>query len=257
MRLFFIFFLIGSFSTKAQHTIAFYKPVDTINTVLFQNKTGYYSSNEKGGVVFKMLKIRAQKTGKIEILDVSNSSQNSLVYFNILDVAHWEINLSTIHLKDKGNKTIGQIYGIGSEDIVRLKTQFEDLQLQCSKEVALTHLRENIKANIDIQETTLRQSKNIEINVDASSIEIKNINYSGENTENVILNFPINGAVLSDKGELIYKNKVIKKTIENLKTKKTSVLYFYNSKDAGILIMAKDKKTYELIQNDINQLQNY
>ena len=56
-----------------------------------------------------------------------------LVYFNLFDVAGWDIYTGYAYLMDKDKNSIGRIFGFSSEDLYKLKAQFDALRMLCAK----------------------------------------------------------------------------------------------------------------------------
>ena len=111
--------------------------------------------------------------------------------------------------------------------------------------------------NVDLKIVSLSKFKNINFTIDECDIKIENIDYENSNEESVTVIFPTSGAMLKKNGELLYKTKAIKETIENKITKRITINSYKNSKHIGLLLKLKNKKQYKIIQEKLKELSGY
>lgn len=111
--------------------------------------------------------------------------------------------------------------------------------------------------NAQLQNGRLSNYKNINFTIDACSIEIKTIDYENSKDENITIEFPTSGAILKLNGELYYKNKAIKETIENRITKQVTVHLYKNTKKIGLLLKIENQKKFKIMQEKLNELSSY
>lgn len=111
--------------------------------------------------------------------------------------------------------------------------------------------------NAQLQSGSLSKFKNINFTIDACAIEIKTIDYENSNAENITIEFPTSGAILKENGELYYKNKAIKETIENKITKKITVHFYKNSKKIGLILKLENQEKHKIMQEKLNELSSY
>ena len=111
--------------------------------------------------------------------------------------------------------------------------------------------------NAQLQSGRLSTYKNINFTIDACSIEVKTIDFENSNAENVTIEFPTSGAMLKENGELYYKNKAIKETIDNRITKQITVHLYKNTKKIGLLLKLENKEKHKMIQEKLNELSSY
>ena len=111
--------------------------------------------------------------------------------------------------------------------------------------------------NAQLQSGRLSNYKNINYAIDTCAIEIKTIDYENSKDENVTIEFPTSGAILKENGELYYKNKAIKETIENKITKKNTVNLYNNSKKIGLLLKFDNKEKHNEFQEKLNKISGY
>lgn len=141
-------FLLCAFTSIAQNRYAFYKPVDTINTILAKNPNVFYV--EKGEIIRNIKKIQANINGKIKIMNVIYTEIDTSAITSIpqkevfLDLFKYEtmvIHGSQIHFKDKGNNTYRTIYGFNTKDIQIFKKQLESIKKYCQKNKAIDYIK--------------------------------------------------------------------------------------------------------------------
>ncbi len=111
--------------------------------------------------------------------------------------------------------------------------------------------------NAQLQSGRLSTYKNINFTIEACSIKIKTIDYENSKDENVTIEFPTSGAMLKENGELYYKNRAIKETTENKKTKKITVHLYNNSKKIGLLLKLENREKHKDFQGKLNELSGY
>lgn len=111
--------------------------------------------------------------------------------------------------------------------------------------------------NAQLQSGRLSNYKNINYAIDACFIEIKTIDYENSKYENVTIEFPTSGAILKENGELYYKNKAIKETIENKITKKITVNLYNNSKKIGLLLKLENQEKHKIMQEKLIEISTY
>lgn len=121
----------------------------------------------------------------------------------------------------------------------------------------LTEFRSLFVQNVDLKIESLSKFKNINFTIDECNIKIETIDYENSNEESVTVIFPTSGAKLKKNGELYYKNKVIKETIENKITKLITITSYKNSKYIGLLLKLKNKEQYKKTKEIVKELSRY
>ena len=121
----------------------------------------------------------------------------------------------------------------------------------------LVEFRTLFVQNVDLKIGSLSNSKNINYSIDECAIQIATIDYENSNEEDVKIIFPTSGVKLKKNGELHYKTKAIKETIENKITKLITINLYKNSKDIGLLLKLENKEQYKIMREKIKELSRY
>jgi hypothetical protein len=121
----------------------------------------------------------------------------------------------------------------------------------------LAEFRALFVQNVDLKIESLSNSKNINFSVDECAIKIETIDFENSNEEDVKIVFPTSGAKLKKNGELHYKTKAIKETIENKITKLITINLYNNSKYIGLLLKLENKKQYKIMREKLKELAGY
>ena len=136
------------------------------------------------------------------------------------------------------------------------------LQIQAQNQQSLQNqkleeFRSLFVQNVDLKIGSLSKFKNINFTIDECDIKIETIDYENSNEESVTVIFPTSGAKLKKNGELYYKTKVIKETIENKITKLITITSYKNSKYIGLLLKLENKKQYKITREKLKELSGY
>jgi hypothetical protein len=143
-----LFLLLCAFVSKAQSHYAFYKPVDTINTILSKNPKIFYV--EKGEIIRNIKKIQANQNGKIKIIDPNNIEIDSSeiktpphkeAFIDLFKFDTIIVSGSQINFKDKNNETYRTVYGFNNKDLLIFKKQLETLKTYCQKNKAIDYIK--------------------------------------------------------------------------------------------------------------------
>lgn len=111
--------------------------------------------------------------------------------------------------------------------------------------------------NVKLKIGSLSKFKNINFTIDECVIQIETIDFENTNEEAVKITFPTSGAILKENGELFYKTKAIKETIENKITKLITINLYKNSKYIGLLLKLKNKEQNKIMQKKLKELSSY
>lgn len=130
--------ILGASSANAQQSKSeFHKTVDSINSILRENKLAYYMDTNNNGRYMK--KIHVSQYGKVTVMDSIRADtivpydmcHKLVVTFNLFEIKKWDILFPYTYLKDKNGKTCGRIIGIQKADLFKLKEQFDKLTTLC------------------------------------------------------------------------------------------------------------------------------
>ena len=121
----------------------------------------------------------------------------------------------------------------------------------------LAEFRALFVQNVDLKIESLSKFKNINYSIDECAIKIATMDYENSNEDVVKVIFPTSGAKLKKNGELHYKTKAIKETIENKITKLITINLYKNSKYIGLLLKLKNKEQYKIMREKLKELSRY
>lgn len=171
----FFLFLLLAFTSKAQSHYEFYKPVDTINAILYKNQNIFYV--EKGEIIKNIKKVQANQHGKIRIIDtiyteIDSSEIKTPTYKEtFIDLFKFDtiiVSGSQINFKDKNKKTYRTIYGFDNLDILIFKRQIETLKSSCQKIRAINNIKEyysNLKTGYETPGGFFKLTDNYKVNI--------------------------------------------------------------------------------------------
>jgi hypothetical protein len=167
--------LLLAFTSKAQSHYDFYKPMDTINAILYKNKNIFYVEN--GDIIKNIKKVQANQYGKIRIIDtiyteIDSSEIKTPTYKEaFIDLFKFDtiiVSGSQINFKDKNNKTYRTIYGFDNLDILIFKRQIETLKHSCQKIRVINSIKEyysNLKTGYDTPGGFIKVTDNYKVNI--------------------------------------------------------------------------------------------
>ncbi len=127
-----IYFLLFSMSLFAQYPKSpFYKTLDGINSILYQNRTARFIDTDNN--YFYLRKIKANTKGDIRLIDslTSDYKKNNQLIFNILKIKEFKIDGNKIQLLDQKNQKAGTIINIEIQYIKPIIKQLDALQVLC------------------------------------------------------------------------------------------------------------------------------
>ena len=143
----FSLFLLFALTSKAQSHYEIYKPVDTINSVLYKNRNIYIIDK---GEIIKIKKIQANPNGIISIvnnnkIDIDTTEIRTFVkkepFLDLFEFEKIKIVGSTLEFKSDQNKIYRTIYGFNNKDIVVFKKQLELLQTSYAKDKSIRYIK--------------------------------------------------------------------------------------------------------------------
>ena len=127
-----ICFLLISMSVWAQYPkTPFYKTLDSINSILYQNRTARFI--DKDNNYFYLRKIKANTKGDIRLIDslTSDYKKNNQLIFNLVKVKEFKMDGNKIQLLDKKNQKVGTITNIEIQNFKPIIKQLEALRVLC------------------------------------------------------------------------------------------------------------------------------
>jgi hypothetical protein len=128
----YIYFLLFSMSLLAQYSKSpFYKTLDSINSILYQNRTARFI--DKDNNYFYLRKIKANTKGDIRLIDslTSDYKKNNQLIFNLVKVKEFKMDGNKIQLLDKKNQKVGTITNIEIQNFKPIIKQLEALRVLC------------------------------------------------------------------------------------------------------------------------------
>jgi hypothetical protein len=145
-----IIILLCAFTSKAQSHYEIFKPIDTINAILYKNPTVFFVEN--GEMIRGIKKVQANQYGKIIIVNTSNKEIDTVsiktapkkkVFLDLFKFETIEIFGSQILFKDENNKQYRAFYGFNNKDLLKFKNQIEILKASCTKNWALNYIKDD------------------------------------------------------------------------------------------------------------------
>ena len=127
-----IYFLLFSMSLFAQYPKSpFYKTLDGINSILYQNRTARFIDTDNN--YFYLRKIKANTKGDIRLIDslTSDYKNNNRLIFNILNINKFKIDGNKIQLLDQKNQKAGTIINVEIQYIKPIIKQLDALRVLC------------------------------------------------------------------------------------------------------------------------------
>ena len=109
----------------------FDKTLDSINSILYQNRTARFI--DKDNNYYYLRKIKANKKGAVFLIDslTSDNKKNNLLIFNVLNVKEFKMDGNKIQLLDQKNQKIGTIINIEIQSFKPIIKQLEKLRALC------------------------------------------------------------------------------------------------------------------------------
>lgn len=142
-------FFLCAYVSKAQSHYEFYKPVDTINSILNKNPKVYYV--EKGEIIKNIKQIQANRNGRIIIMDAIyteiDSSEITVippkkVFIDLFKFDTIVVSGSRIYFNNKHKETYRTINGLNNKDILVFKRQIEKLKIACREYKSIHYIKE-------------------------------------------------------------------------------------------------------------------
>lgn len=144
-----LFLILCAFKVQAQSHYEIYKPIDTINSLLYKNRNIYFIDN---GAIIKIKKIQANPNGIISI--INNNSTDVCVdtseiktfakkepFLDLFEIEKIQISGSKLEFKTGQNRTYRTIYGFNNKDILIFKKQIELLQTSYAKDKSIRYIK--------------------------------------------------------------------------------------------------------------------
>jgi hypothetical protein len=109
----------------------FYKTLDSINSILYQNRTARFI--DKDNNYFYLRKIKANTKGDIRLIDslTSDYKKNNQLIFNLVKVKEFKMDGNKIQLLDHKNQKVGTIINIEIQNFKPIIKQLEALRVLC------------------------------------------------------------------------------------------------------------------------------
>ena len=109
----------------------FNKTLDSINSVLYQNRTARFI--DKDNNYFYLRKIKANKKGEIILIDslTSDNKKNNPLIFNLLNIKEFKMDGNKIQLLDQKNQKVGTIINIEIQYIKPIIKELDALRVLC------------------------------------------------------------------------------------------------------------------------------
>jgi hypothetical protein len=123
--------LVPYFVLAQYPKLPFDKTLDSINSILYQNRTARFI--DKDNNYYHLRKIKANKKGAVFLIDslTGDNKMNNLLLFNVLNVLEFKMDGNKIQLLDHKNQKIGTIINIEIQSFKPIKKQLEELQALC------------------------------------------------------------------------------------------------------------------------------
>jgi hypothetical protein len=108
----------------------FDKTLDSINSILYQNRTARFIDKDN---YYYLGKIKANKKGAVFLFDslTSDNKKNNLLLFNVLNVLEFKMDGNKIQLLDHKNQKVGTIINIEIQTFKPIIKQLEELRALC------------------------------------------------------------------------------------------------------------------------------
>lgn len=126
------FLLLVTYFVLAQYPKSpFYKTLDSINSILYQNRIARFIDTDNN--YFYLRKIKANKKGEIILIDSLNSDykKNNRLIFNIFKINEFKMDGNKIQLLDQKNQKAGTIINIEIQYMKPIIKQLDALQVLC------------------------------------------------------------------------------------------------------------------------------
>ena len=120
-----IYFLLFSMSLFAQYPKSpFYKTLDSINSILYQNRTARFIDTDNN--YFYLRKIKANTKRDIRLIDslTSDYKKNNPLIFYLLNIKEFKMDGNKIQLLDQKNQKVGTIINV---EIPYMKPMIKEL----------------------------------------------------------------------------------------------------------------------------------
>ena len=137
-----ICFLLISMSVWAQYTKSpFYKTLDSINSILYQNRTTRFIDTDNN--YFYLRKIKANTKGDIHLIDslTSDYKKNNHLIFNVLNIKEFKMDGNKIQLLDQKNQKVGTIINVEIQYMKPIIKQLVNLTVLCEKQEAIDYIK--------------------------------------------------------------------------------------------------------------------
>ncbi|MEY3500440.1 MAG: hypothetical protein RL308_2109 [Bacteroidota bacterium] len=119
------FLLLVPYFVLAQYPKSpFYKTLDSINSILYQNRTARFIDTDNN--YFYLRKIKATTKGDIRLIDslTSDYKKNNPLIFNVLNIKEFKMDGNKIQLLDQKNQKVGTIINV---EIPYMKPMIKEL----------------------------------------------------------------------------------------------------------------------------------
>ena len=109
----------------------FYKTLDSINSILYQNRTARFIDTDNN--YFYLRKIKANKKGEIIFIDslTNDYKKNNYLIFNLVKVKEFKMDGNKIQLLDQKNQKVGTIINIAIQYMKPIIKQLDALRALC------------------------------------------------------------------------------------------------------------------------------
>jgi len=109
----------------------FYKTLDSINSILYQNRTARFIDTDNN--YFYLRKIKANTKGDIRLIDslTNDYKKNNRLIFNVVKVKEFKIDGNKIQLLNQKNQKVGTIINIEIQNFKSIIKQLEALRVLC------------------------------------------------------------------------------------------------------------------------------
>ena len=126
------FLLLVPYFVLAQYPKSpFYKTLDSINSILYQNRTARFIDTDNN--YFYLRKIKANTKGDVILIDslTSDYKKNNPLIFNVLNIMEFKMDGNKIQLLDQKNQKVGKIINIEIQYIKPIIKELAALRVLC------------------------------------------------------------------------------------------------------------------------------
>lgn len=126
------FLLLVPYFALAQYPKSpFYKTLDSINSILYQNRTARFIDTDNN--YFYLRKIKANTKGDVILIDslTSDYKKNNPLIFNVLNIMEFKMDGNKIQLLDQKNQKVGTIINIEIQYIKPIIKELAALRVLC------------------------------------------------------------------------------------------------------------------------------